>query len=120
MVYHEEELPQVDYGSKVKDDELKNIGQLIAGMIEDGSTLQMGIGTIPDAVLKALHNHKDLGVHTEMCSDGIIDLFDNDVINNTKKRIHLTKPLPGLQWVHAGCMIMWMIIRPSFSLILIM
>ena len=94
MVYHEEELPQVDYGSKVKEDELK-IGQLIAGMIEDGSTLQMGIGTIPDAVLKALHNHKDLGVHTEMCSDGIIDLFDNDVINNTKKRIHPNKTVTG-------------------------
>ena len=94
MVYHEEELPQVDYGSKVKEDELK-IGQLIAGMIEDGSTLQMGIGTIPDAVLKALHNHKDLGVHTEMCSEGIIDLFDNDVINNTKKRIHPNKTVTG-------------------------
>ncbi len=94
LVYHEEELPEVDYGTKVKDDELK-IGQLIAGMIEDGSTLQMGIGTIPDAVLKALHNHKDLGVHTEMCSDGIIDLFDRDVINNTKKRIHPNKTVTG-------------------------
>lgn len=57
----------------------------------------MGIGTIPDAVLKALHNHKDLGVHTEMCSDGIIDLFDNDVINNTKKGSILTKPSPALR-----------------------
>ena len=94
MVYHEEELPQVDYGAKVGPDELK-IGKLIAEMIEDGSTLQMGIGTIPDAVLKSLHHHKDLGVHTEMCSDGIIDLFDNDVINNSKKRIHPNKTVTG-------------------------
>lgn len=94
LVYHEEELPEVDYGMKVREDEMK-IGQLIAGMIEDGSTLQMGIGTIPDAVLKSLHNHKNLGVHTEMCSDGIIDLFDRDVINNAKKRIHPNKTVTG-------------------------
>lgn len=94
MVYHEEELPEVDYGTKVREDELK-IGKLIAGLIEDGSTLQMGIGTIPDAVLRSLHNHKNLGVHTEMCSDGIIDLFDNDVINNSQKRIHPNKTVTG-------------------------
>lgn len=94
MVYNEEELPEVDYGSKVHPEDLK-IGKLIAEMIEDGSTLQMGIGTIPDAVLKSLHNHKDLGVHTEMCSDGIIDLFDSDVINNSKKRIHPNKTVTG-------------------------
>lgn len=94
MVYHEEPLPQVDYGAKVREDELK-IGQLIAGLIEDGSTLQMGIGTIPDAVLRSLHSHKNLGVHTEMCSDGIIDLVDKDVINNTKKKIHPYKTVTG-------------------------
>lgn len=94
MVYHEEELPEVDYGAKVGPDELK-IGQLIAGLIEDGSTLQMGIGTIPDAVLKSLHGHRNLGVHTEMCSDGIIDLYDRDVINNSKKRIHPHKTVTG-------------------------
>lgn len=94
MVYHEEPLPQVDYGIKVREDELK-IGQLIAGLIEDGSTLQMGIGTIPDAVLRSLHSHKNLGVHTEMCSDGIIELVDNDVINNTKKKIHPYKTVTG-------------------------
>lgn len=94
MVYHEEELPQVDYGAKVGPDELR-IGKLIAGLIEDGSTLQMGIGTIPDAVLKSLYTHKNLGVHTEMCSDGIIDLFDKDVINNSCKRIHPNKTVTG-------------------------
>jgi acyl-CoA hydrolase len=60
-------------------------------MIDDGSTLQVGIGTIPDAVLKSLFNHKDLGMHTEMCSDGVIPLFEKDIINNRKKRIHPNK-----------------------------
>ncbi|HRG82749.1 MAG TPA: acetyl-CoA hydrolase/transferase C-terminal domain-containing protein [Chitinophagaceae bacterium] len=94
MVYQEEELPQVDYGSKVGPEEL-TIGKRIAELIEDGSTIQMGIGTIPDAVLKSLGNHKNLGVHTEMCSDGIIDLFDKDVINNSMKRIHPNKTVTG-------------------------
>lgn len=94
MVYHDEDLPEVDYGSKTGEAELK-IGKIIAGLIEDGSTLQMGIGTIPDAVLKSLKHHKNLGVHTEMLSDGIIDLVDNDVINNTQKRIHPYKSVTG-------------------------
>jgi acyl-CoA hydrolase len=94
MVYQEEELPEVDYGAKVGQEEL-TIGKLIAGLIEDGSTLQMGIGTIPDAVMKSLFSHKNLGVHTEMCSDGIIDLFDRDIINNTRKRIHPNKTVTG-------------------------
>ena len=94
VVFGDEPLPQVDYGAKVGVDELK-IGHYIAGMIDDGSTLQMGIGTIPDAVLKSLTNHKNLGVHTEMCSDGIIDLVESDVINNLKKRIHPNKTVTG-------------------------
>jgi acyl-CoA hydrolase len=94
FVYNEDPLPEVDYGTKVTSDELQ-IGKYIAEMIEDGSTLQMGIGTIPDAVLRSLHNHKNLGVHTEMCSDGIIDLFEKDVINNTKKKIHPYKAVTG-------------------------
>lgn len=94
MVFHEEDLPEVDYGAKVGPEELR-IGQRIAELIEDGSTLQMGIGTIPDAVLKSLYSHKNLGVHTEMCSDGIIDLFDKDVINNSQKRIHPYKTVTG-------------------------
>ena len=94
IVYREEELPEVDYGAKVGPEELK-IGKLIAGLIEDGSTIQLGIGTIPDAVLKSLDNHRNLGVHTEMCSDGIIDLFDKDVINNSQKKIHPYKTVTG-------------------------
>ncbi|MDY6025009.1 acetyl-CoA hydrolase/transferase C-terminal domain-containing protein [Bergeyella zoohelcum] len=87
MVWHEEELLTIDYASKVQDEERK-IGQIIAEMIDDRSTLQMGIGTIPDAVLSCLHNHKDLGVHTEMLSDGIVDLIAKDVVTNKYKGIH--------------------------------
>ena len=94
MVYHEQELIQIDYSQKTGPDELK-IGKYIAELIDDGSTLQMGIGTIPDAVFKCLHNHKNLGVHTEMCSNGIVELFEKDVINNTKKRIHPYKTVTG-------------------------
>lgn len=94
MVYYEEALPQINYGIKTGPEELK-IGQYIAELIDDGSTLQMGIGTIPDAVFKCLHNHKNLGVHTEMCSDGIVDLFENDVINNKLKKIHPYKTVTG-------------------------
>ena len=94
MVWHEAELPQIDYSAKTGADELR-IGELIAGMIEDGSTLQMGIGTIPDAVLKCLGNHKNLGVHTEMFSDGIVPLVQKDIINNRCKRIHPNKSVTG-------------------------
>ena len=90
MVFHEADLPEESYSSKVSENELK-IGKYIAEMIDDGSTLQMGIGTIPDAVLSLLGNHKNLGVHTEMMSDGVIRLIEADVINNRKKRIHPNK-----------------------------
>ncbi len=61
--------------------EEEKIGGFIASLIEDRSTLQMGIGSIPDAALSKLKNHKDLGIHSEMFSDGVIDLIESDVIN---------------------------------------
>ncbi|MDI1316418.1 acetyl-CoA hydrolase/transferase C-terminal domain-containing protein [Flavobacterium sp.] len=61
--------------------EEEKIGSFIASLIEDKSTLQMGIGSIPNAALSKLKNHKDLGLHTEMFSDGVIDLIENNVIN---------------------------------------
>ncbi|MBA2330318.1 MAG: acetyl-CoA hydrolase/transferase family protein [Flavisolibacter sp.] len=94
MVYCDEPLYEARFGDKVGKNELR-IGEHVAGMIEDGSTLQMGIGSIPDAVLKALSNHKNLGVHTEMCSDGIVDLIEKDIINNKFKNIHPNKTVTG-------------------------
>jgi acyl-CoA hydrolase len=61
--------------------EEEKIGEYVASLIENKSTLQMGIGSIPNAALSKLKNHKDLGLHTEMFSDGVIDLIENDVIN---------------------------------------
>lgn len=61
--------------------EEEKIGEYVASLIEDKSTLQMGIGSIPNAALSKLTNHKDLGLHTEMFSDGVIDLIEKDVIN---------------------------------------
>jgi len=64
------------------------IGEVVAGLVEDGSTLQMGIGAIPDAVLARLHDKHDLGVHTEMFSDGLVALVEAGVITNRKKSVH--------------------------------
>ena len=73
-------------------DELaKKIARHIANLVVDGATLQLGIGTIPDAVLHYLTDFKDLGVHTEMFSDGIIPLVEKGVINNRKKTLHRGK-----------------------------
>ncbi len=90
MVYHPAKAYEEDYGKKVGETEM-TIGKNVAELIDDGSTIQMGIGTIPDAVLKYLSGHRDLGVHTEMLSNGIIDLVETDVINNKKKKIHPNK-----------------------------
>ncbi len=92
MVWHEEELLTIDYGAKVGEEEML-IGKNVAELIDDRSTLQMGIGTIPDAVLKCLNNHKDLGIHTEMISDGIVDLVANDVITNKFKGTHSNRTI---------------------------
>lgn len=70
------------------DDIETRIGQHVAGLVDDGATLQMGIGGIPNAALKFLGNHKDLGIHTEMFSDGILPLVESGVINGSRKKIH--------------------------------
>lgn len=64
------------------------IGQFVADLIEDGSTLQMGIGAIPDAVLARLKNKQELGIHTEMFSDRVIDLYEAGAITNKQKKVH--------------------------------
>jgi 4-hydroxybutyrate CoA-transferase len=71
------------------------IGRHVAALVEDGATLQMGIGSIPDAVLAALTGHKDLGVHTEMFSDGVQPLVERGVVNGRQKRVHPGKLVAG-------------------------
>jgi acetyl-CoA hydrolase len=64
------------------------IGRNVASLVRDGDTLQTGIGSIPNAVLAALANHRDLGVHTEMFADGVVDLVERGVVTNARKSIH--------------------------------
>lgn len=66
----------------------KKIGEYVASLIPDGATLQMGIGTIPNAVLDALHDHSDLGIHTELFSDGVLPLVEKGVITNRFKKFY--------------------------------
>jgi acyl-CoA hydrolase len=89
-----EPLPEVDYKTKVNA-QIATIGRLCAALIEDRSTLQMGIGAIPDAVLSSLNNHKDLGIHSEMISDGIIPLAERGVITNKYKHKHRGRIVAG-------------------------
>jgi acyl-CoA hydrolase len=95
MVWQEEELPQLSYATDESDEVSKLIGAYCASIIEDGATLQMGIGSIPDAVLKCLNNHRHLGVHTEMFSDGIIPLVESGVIDGSRKKIMPGKLVTG-------------------------
>ncbi len=73
----------------------RRIAENVASLIPDGATLQMGIGGIPDAVLSCLRDKRDLGVHTEMCSDGVIPLIEAGVINGDKKTLHRGKVVTG-------------------------
>lgn len=85
-VYGED--PMYELKNSVLSEQEIAIGKNIASIVEDGATLQMGIGGIPNAVLQFLNNHKDLGIHTEMFSDGILPLVESGVINGRLKKKH--------------------------------
>jgi acyl-CoA hydrolase len=88
MVPGEQELPEIrSHASEIA----TRIASHCAELVDDGATLQMGIGAIPDAVLSSLTNHKGLGVHTEMFSDGIIPLIEKGIITNQHKKKHKGK-----------------------------
>ena len=74
---------------------VEKIAGHIAELIPDGATMQLGIGAIPDAVLKYLHHKKDLGVHSELFSDGVIDLVNEGVLTNARKTLHAGKIIAG-------------------------
>lgn len=86
-------IPEVSQG-KSGAVQLK-IGAYIAELIPNGATLQMGIGSIPDAVLQNLGNHRDLGIHTELFSDGVIDMVEKGVISCAQKTFHPGKIIAG-------------------------
>ena len=101
-------LVELAMGGEETSEVVKNIAGHIAELIPDGATMQMGIGAIPDAVLKHLFDRKDLGVHTELFSDGVIDLVEAGVITNARKTLHQGKIIAGFiigtkklyDWVH--------------------
>jgi acyl-CoA hydrolase len=89
LVYAEEELPEVSCG--IPNEISMRIASHVSELVEDGATIQMGIGSIPDAVLASLFDHKELGVHTEMFSDGIIPLIEKGIVTNQHKKKHRGK-----------------------------
>jgi len=99
------ELPMTEGG--LSDIHIR-IGEFIADLIPDGATMQMGIGAIPDAVLKFLGDKRDLGVHTELFSDSVIDLVESGVLTNARKTLHPGKITAGFmigthklyEWAH--------------------
>ncbi|XP_067941816.1 4-hydroxybutyrate coenzyme A transferase-like [Watersipora subatra] len=94
LVETSDPLPQIA-PSKPSDVEV-TIGEIIAAnLVEDGATLQMGIGNIPDQVLSCLWSHKDLGVHSEMFSDGLVELVEKGAVTNAQKQVHTGKIVGG-------------------------
>lgn len=90
--YH---IPELSMGVEGNDEIVEKIAGHIAGLIPDGATMQLGIGAIPDAVLKYLFNKKDLGIHTELFSDGVIELVNAGVLTNSRKTLHPGKVVAG-------------------------
>jgi len=80
--------PLLEYASTVSDELANRIGKYVARIVEDGDTIQVGYGSLPNAILSNLKDKKHLGVHTELISDGIVDLIKSGVIDNSKKNIN--------------------------------
>ncbi len=85
-IFCEDNTPLIEAHTAVLTEQDILIGKNCAGLIEDGATLQMGIGSIPNAVLSQLGNHKNLGIHTEMFADGVLPLYHKGVVNNMNKK----------------------------------
>jgi len=88
-------IPEMVMGAKGNPEVVEKIAANIADLIPDGATMQMGIGAIPDAVLRYLHDKKDLGVHTELFSDGVMDLVERGVLTGARKTLHRDKIIAG-------------------------
>jgi len=88
-------LPELPMSEEGPSEVVEKIAGYIAELIPNGATMQMGIGAIPDAVLKFLYGKKDLGIHTELFSDGVIDLVEAGVLTNARKTLHPGKIIAG-------------------------
>jgi acetyl-CoA hydrolase len=89
------QLPELAMGEEGGSEIIEKIARYIADLIPDHATMQMGIGAIPDAVLKYLYEKRDLGIHTELFSDGVIDLVEAGVLTNARKTLHPGKIIAG-------------------------
>jgi len=89
LIPHDE--PLLEYATSVPDETADRIGTYVARLIEDGATIQVGYGRIPDAILSHLEDKRHLGVHTELLGDGIVDLMKRGVIDNTRKSVDAHK-----------------------------
>jgi len=85
IIPHDE--PLLEYETKVSDEIAQRIGKYVARIIEDGNTIQVGYGSVPNAILSNLHTKKHLGIHTELLSDSVVELMKDGVIDNTRKSI---------------------------------
>jgi len=102
------DIPELMMADEGNAEIVQKIAGHVAGLIPDGATMQLGIGGIPDAVLKYLFDKKDLGIHTELFSDGVIDLVNAGVLTNARKSLHPGKIVAGFilgtkrlyEWVH--------------------
>ncbi|MCP9753142.1 acetyl-CoA hydrolase/transferase family protein [Ferruginibacter sp. HRS2-29] len=94
LVHFDAPLPEVDYSSGLNE-AVEKIAYHVASLVEDGATLQLGIGAIPDQVLKNLQGHRNLGLHTEMFSDGVVPLIQNGAINNSLKKLNRGRSVTG-------------------------
>jgi 4-hydroxybutyrate CoA-transferase len=88
-------ISELPMGEGESSEVVEKVAGYIAELIPDGATMQLGIGAIPDAVLKFLFDKKDLGIHTELFSDGVIDLVDAGVLTNAQKTLHPGKIVAG-------------------------
>ena len=88
-------IPEMAMAEEGNSEVVEKIAGHISELIPDGATMQLGIGAIPDAVLNYLHNKKDLGVHSELFSDGVIDLVNEGVLTNARKTLHPGKIIAG-------------------------
>jgi 4-hydroxybutyrate CoA-transferase len=101
-------IPEMPMSAGETDPDTERLASYVADLIPDGATMQMGIGAIPDAVLKFLFDKKDLGIHSEMISDGVIDLVEAGILTSARKTLHPGKIVVGFilgsqrlyEWVH--------------------
>ena len=109
----ESQRPILELPRRPAEEVHRGIARHVADLVEDGATLQLGIGGIPDAVLKGLTDRKDLGIHTEMFSDGVMELVEAGVITNDRKTLHRGKIISGFligstklyEFVHNNAMV---------------